>query len=75
MLAKLKWNAIYDLRDLHYISETYPTKSAARTERSRSDRDGSVLWISEEGKGVWRNQPTFILLLYSLRHFGRYIKW
>ena len=31
---------------------TYPTKSAARTDSNRSLRDGSILCISEEGKGV-----------------------
>lgn len=54
---------------------TYPTRSAARTDLNSSDLDGRVLCISEEGKGVWRNQPTFILSLRSFKHFGRNIRW
>lgn len=55
--------------------ETYPIRSAARTAFKSSDRSGKVRYISDEGNGVCRNQPTFILESNSFKYFGRHMRW
>lgn len=47
-IKAVAWNLKCNSRKL----VTHPTKSAARTDLNSSDRDGRVLCISDEGKGV-----------------------